>query len=229
LRYAAELNSQLTVAGEGFSFAKIGSEGWAWHGIEQRIDDLPLPALMGSCQLQNAAAVLQVISLLPDQINIDHQAISWGLQNIALAGRFQRIPGPVELILDVAHNPAAAQVLADSLQKKPCKGRTLAVFAMLADKDVATVVDIMAPHVDVWFLAALNGDRGLSANDLQLQVDTLDRNIQTMTASSVERAYALALEHAIAGDRVVVFGSFFTVSKLLHELGLESGKRETGC
>ena len=219
-----ELNSQLAVVGDDFSFKKVGPDKWAWHSAEQHIDDLPFPALTGSCQLQNAAAVLQVISLLSDRVNINHKAISQGLQNTDLAGRFQVIPGSVELILDVAHNPAAAHVLADSLQKRPCQGRTLALFAMLAGKDVAAVVDIMAPHVDVWFLGALDGDRGLSANDLQLQVNTLDINIQTTAAPSVEEAYAMALDHATDGDRVVVFGSFFTVSKLLHGLDWESGK-----
>jgi len=224
LQHAAELNSQLAVAGDDFSFKKVGPDKWAWHSVEQRIDDLPFPALMGSCQLQNAAAVLQVISLLSDRVNINHKAISQGLQNIDLAGRFQVIPGSVELILDVAHNPAAAQVLADSLQKRSCQGRTLAVFAMLAGKDVAAVVDILAPYVDAWFLGVLDGDRGLSANDLQLQINTLDIDIQTTAASSVEEAYAMALDHATAGDRVVVFGSFFTVSKLLHGVDRESGK-----
>ncbi len=155
LQYAAKLNTPLAVAGDDFGFEITGPGEWFWHNAEQHFENLPFPALAGSCQLQNAAAALQVISLLSDRMDVNHEAISQGLQNIELAGRFQVIPGPVELILDVAHNPAAAQGLADSLQNSPCQGRTLVLFAMLADKDVAAVVKILAPHVDGWFLATL--------------------------------------------------------------------------
>ncbi len=215
IQHAAHLNSQLALAGEDFSFEMSGPNKWSWHSGKQDIENLPFPALTGSCQLQNAAAVLQVISLLSDQINVNHEAIAQGLQDIDLAGRFQVIPGSVELILDVAHNPAAAQVLADSLQQRACQGRTLAVFAMLADKDVAAVVKNLAPHVDEWFLATLEEERGLSAPDLKLQIDTLDSCIQSRIASSVERACRMAVDHASIGDRILVFGSFFTVSKAL--------------
>jgi len=215
LQHAAELNAPLAIADDDFAFKVSGVAAWSWYNAEQSFENLPFPALNGSCQLQNAAATLQVLDLLSDQIDISYEAISRGLQNIDLAGRFQVIPGPVELILDVAHNPAAAHVLVDSLQKTPCRGRTFAVFAMLSDKDVSTVVKIMAPHVDVWFLATLEGDRGLSANNLQLQIDALDISIQTNIVSSVEMAYRMACDHAIKGDRVLVFGSFFTVSNVL--------------
>jgi len=218
LQHAAKLNSQLLVAGRDFGFKVAGPDAWSWHGAEKHIDNLPLPALSAACQLQNAAAVLQVISLLSG-FNIGYKTISQGLQNINLAGRFQVIPGPVELILDVAHNPAAAQVLADTLQKMPCQGRTLAVFAMLANKDAATVVNILAPHIDAWFLGSLEGEKGASANALQLQIAELDSgDILCCTASSVEKAYMMALDHAETGDRVLVFGSFFTVSEIMHRV-----------
>lgn len=218
LQYAAKLNCPLTVAGNDFDFRAAEEGKWSWHSAEEYLENLPVPALSGACQLQNAAAVLQVINLLPDRIDVSPEAISRGLQNIALAGRFQVISGSVELILDVAHNPAAARMLADSLQKTSCRGRTLAIFAMLSDKDVAAVVEAVAPQIDVWFLATLEGERGLSANELQLQIDTLGIPIQTNIASSVETAYEMALDYAAESDRVLVFGSFFTVSEVLQRL-----------
>ncbi|MCF6354072.1 MAG: bifunctional tetrahydrofolate synthase/dihydrofolate synthase [Candidatus Polarisedimenticolaceae bacterium] len=220
LQRAAALNVPLAVAGRDFGFnAVVGKTGeWSWHSAAQSIEGLPPPALAGSCQLQNAAAVLQVIMLLPDIIDVAPEAIPQGLQHIELAGRFQVIPGPVELILDVAHNPAAAQVLADSLQKSPCQGRTLALFAMLSDKDVAAVVQVLAPYIDIWFLAALTSERGLPVRELQRQVDLSDLPAQTHTAPSVERAYEMVLDYATEGDRVLVFGSFFTVADVLQRL-----------
>jgi len=215
LQYAAELNTPLAVEGNDFSFKVDGVDEWSWNSVEQHIKGLPYPALSGTCQLQNAAAVLQVISLLPKRIEISHEAMARGLQDIDLAGRFQVVPGPIELVLDVAHNPAAAQVLADSLQKNACQGRTFAVFAMLSDKDVAAVVKTMAPYVDAWFLGALEEERGLSVNDLQLQIDALDIDLQNSITVSVEEAYTMAVDHAAVGDRVLVFGSFYTVSKVL--------------
>lgn len=217
---AAALKVPLAVAGRDFDFnVAVGKTGkWSWHSAAQSIEGLPPPALAGYCQLQNAAAVLQVIMLLPDTIDIAPEAIPQGLQHVELAGRFQVIPGPVELILDVAHNPAAAQVLADSLQKSPCQGRTLALFAMLSDKDVATVVQVLAPHIDIWFLAALTSERGLPVCELQRQVDLSDISAHIHTASSVEKAYEMALDCATEGDRVLVFGSFFTVADVLQRL-----------
>ncbi len=219
LQRAAAHNVPLAVAGRDFGFNVVDKAGeWFWYSTAHTIENLPPPALTGSCQLQNAAAVLQVIMLLPDTIDVTPEAICQGLQRIELAGRFQVIPGPVELILDVAHNPAAAQVLADSLQRSPCQERTLALFAMLSDKDIAAVVQVLAPHIDVWFLAALTSERGLPVRELQRQVDLSGTPAQTHTAASVEKAYEMALDYATEGDRVLVFGSFFTVADVLQRL-----------
>jgi len=226
IEYATQLNSQLALVNDDFSFEMTGSNEWSWRCGNRHIEHLPPPALTGSCQLQNAAAVLQVVSLLSARVNVNDEAISQGLQNIDLAGRFQSIPGSVELILDVAHNPAAARVLLDSLQQRPCQGRTLAVFAMLADKDIAAVVEILAPHINTWFLGTLEEERGLPASDLQQQIDTLDMGIQSTTASSVEAACAMAFDCAVMGDRVLVFGSFFTVSKALQWHALQAIENE---
>ncbi len=221
LQYAAELDCPLTVAGEDFNLKEDSVGKWSWYNAGQQLKNLPFPTLTGTCQLQNAAAVLQVINLLPDQISINSEAVVQGLQNIELAGRFQVVPGSVELILDVAHNPAAARVLADSLQRLPCRGRTLAVFAMLSDKDVAAVVETVSPQIDVWFLATLDEERGLSTDELQLQIDRLNIPIQSHIRPSVRAAYEGALDCATEGDRVLIFGSFFTVSKVLQRLSVK--------
>ncbi len=214
LQHAAALDAPLAVAGRDFG-ATVMEDGWSWQGIGPPVQGLPFPALSGACQLQNAAAVLQVIALLPEAVGVAPEALSRGLAQAELAGRFQRIPGPVELVLDVAHNPAAARVLADSLQESPCRGRTLALFAIGSDKDAAAVAQALSPHVDEWFLATLEGARGLPASELQRRLGRLQPPLRTRTAPGVGQAYEMALGSAKAGDRVLVFGSFLTVAGVL--------------
>ncbi len=69
----------------------------------------------------------------------DPIAVAAALRSVRLPGRLQIIPGPVEWVFDVAHNEAAAQVLAAELRARPIAGRTIIVIGMLEDKDVAAV------------------------------------------------------------------------------------------
>jgi dihydrofolate synthase/folylpolyglutamate synthase len=211
---ARQLEVPLALLGREFRYTAQG-DGWDWQGGEYRLSGLPWPGLQGRFQLQNAAAALQVLDCLGEDLPVGREAIRAGLEGVRLAGRFQVIPGPVEIILDVAHNPAGAQVLADALQQYPCGGRTLAVFSMLADKDVASVAKLMAPLIDGWYLGALEGPRTLPVAELQrcLRSSGITQPVQGL--ETLAGAYAAARQAAQPGDRLVVFGSFFTVAGLM--------------
>lgn len=221
--YAAEQGVPLDLAERDFGLQRsVG--GWNWWGGGERRQALPIPALRGEFQLQNAAAVLMVLAHLRERLPVDQQAVRNGLQSVSLRGRFQVLPGEPSIILDVAHNAGAAAVLADNLQQLFCRGRTLALFGMLADKDVAAVVAVMAPLIDHWFVTGLGeGTRGqdaeqLSANMIQAGVPASSISCQ----QSAELALAAARGQAVAEDRLLVFGSFYLVGQVLSVLAPEN-------
>src|SRR5690606_34388759 len=100
-----------------FSFQ--GRNQWDFHGPRGTRNALPFPALRGACQLNNASAALAALDALKDRLPVDMQAVRRGLVEVELPGRFQVLPGRPQVILDVAHNPQAAQVLAQNLASLP--------------------------------------------------------------------------------------------------------------
>ncbi len=196
--------------GEAFDCA-VGDHAWNWYGREQQ-EHLPLPALAGAHQLDNAAAVLQVLDCLQSRLPVSRMALEQGLRTVSLPGRFQRLPGAVEQVLDVAHNPQGGRTLAQALQAYPVAGQTHLVLGMLADKDVQAFVQPLLPWVDHWYLGGLQVHRGLPAQMLQERVQETLPAAGVMVDVDVRSAYQRAMVQACPGDRVVVCGSFHTVA-----------------
>jgi dihydrofolate synthase/folylpolyglutamate synthase len=163
----------------------------------------------------NAATALAAVRELSVRLPLSRDAIERGLGAARLPGRFQRCvdAAGVEWVFDVAHNPAAAEVLAANLAKYPVAGRTLAVCGMLGDKDVTAVIATLAGRVDQWIAATTDGPRGL--DDRTLAARAAAAGIAMAAGGSVREAMPLAARAARAGDRVVVFGSFHTVGPAL--------------
>lgn len=190
---------------------------WSWLG---RRSALPWPALRGAYQLGNAAAALAALDCLRERLPVDMGAVRRGLLEVDLPGRFQVLPGRPVIILDVAHNPHAAQRLGESLDALRNmggaeRGRTLAVFAMLKDKDIAGVAATLGARVDHWFLAGLPGERGASAAQIRAALATVGLAAHTELWPDAVAAFSRAREVAQPNDRIVVFGSFLTVSAVL--------------
>jgi dihydrofolate synthase/folylpolyglutamate synthase len=144
--------------------------------------------------------------------------VAAALRSVRLPGRLQFVPGPVEWVLDVAHNEPAAQVLARELGARPVAGRTLAVLGMLEDKDAAAVVQALAGTVDEWILCTLDLPRGLGAAALRARLP--DATPVAGEAGDVAAGCALARARSRPGDRVLVCGSFHTVGPALQWLRL---------
>jgi len=215
---AAAVGARLRRLGVDFDFVER-PDGWDYVGTGSRRAELPLPALGGVVQLTNAAAALAIIESAEPGLLVPDDAVRAGLQRAFVAGRFQVVPGDPEWILDVAHNADAARVLARSLALRASTGRTIAVCGMLADKDAAAVARTLAPEVDEWIVAGLEGPRALDA-------EALSRRIEPVVGPAVRRTPSVAAGCATArdlarrGDRIVVFGSFHTVGPALEWLGL---------
>ena len=192
-----------------------GERDWTWWGAGREHVGLPLPALPGEHQLDNAAAVIQALVCLEARLPVSRAALEQGLRAQYLPGRFQCLPGPVEQVLDVAHNPQGGRVLARALAARPIVGQTHLVLAMLADKDVAAFVAPLLPLADHWYLGGLEPPRGLSVAALRERLGAVMPEDRVTLAGDVPSAHAAAMARARPGDRVVVCGSFHTVAAVL--------------
>ena len=215
--HAASIGADLMLVGRDFEF-KLTGDSWTYHQNQTEIDCLPLPALVGDFQLFNAACAITAIEVLQQLLPVTATTIATGLHTTILAGRFQLYSSHPQVILDVAHNPHAAYALAENLRKFPSHGRTLAVFAMLADKDIAGVIAAVDMEGDSWYVAGINNVRGASAQHLAnlIYLQVLEGDIQSF--ADVTSAYLQACMDAGENDRIIVFGSFFTVADVMRVL-----------
>lgn len=189
---------------------------WQLRGAGLDLRDLPPPALQGAVQYLNAAAALVALAQLPDPVRPDAVQIARALGGVSLPGRFQVFPGPVEWILDVAHNEPAAAVLAANLRTRPCSGRTWLVAGILGDKDIAAIARELAPVADHWILCGIDQPRGLTAAQLAARAPQF---AGATLAQDLAQGIELARAQACPGDRVVVCGSFLSVAPALQALG----------
>lgn len=223
--HARAIGADLWLSGRDFRF-EGDRQQWNWFGRERRYTGLAHPVLRGANQLLNAAGVLAAFEALRDRLPITAQAIRVGLARADLPGRFQIVPGQPTLVLDVAHNPHAVATLAQNLDQMGFFRRTHAVFGAMQDKDVAQMLCRTAALVDVWHFTDLPTPRAISAQALQ----TLHAELVTAgeckgpAGATVEchASPASALRSALAAadpaDRIVIFGSFFTVGGVIEEL-----------
>jgi dihydrofolate synthase/folylpolyglutamate synthase len=212
--HAHAVGATLLRAGRDFSCEGFAG-GWNFCTGETCLAGLPLPALAGAHQLANAAAALAALGELGEALPVSLAAIHAGLANADLPGRFQRIPGGVEVVLDVAHNPESARALAENLHTYAARGKTYAVFALLADKDAAAVIEPLKDCFDAWFVAGLSGERGQSGEELATQVRGRVP-APVMVLDYPLSAFEAAKLQAVEGDRITVFGSFYTVAAVLN-------------
>ncbi len=216
------------VAERDFSW-QVAPEGrWRYRGLRLRLEDLPPSSLQGPIQYRNAATALAALEMLPGgasaarsrglPVVLDQEGVTAALGQVRLLGRFQVVPGPVEWILDIAHNPPAAETFAAQLRQRPHTGRTLAVIGILGDKDAAAIGAALAPVIDRWFLCGLPPPRGIDAAQLARRLAAVVRDPEL--SGSVVQACEAARLHARPGDRVLVCGSVQTVAPALKWLGV---------
>jgi len=216
LDVARELGADLWLFGRDFNY-QGDRQQWAYAGRGIRRSGLPYPTLRGANQLLNASGALAALEALGRRLPVSQQAVRQGLLNVELAGRFQVLPGRPAVILDVAHNPHAAAVLAENLDNMGFYPRTLAVLGMLRDKDAAGVIDRVADRIDRWYLGGTAGPRGLSGQALAAVMSAQRPAAKFESFDDVASAFAAAHRAAATEDRIIVFGSFLTVAEILRE------------
>ncbi len=220
---ANDCGAKLLQAGEDFEY-EIGDAGiWSWRGPASVYEALQPPGLPGEFQTGNAAAVLMLLEAagLADKLNVS--LINQALSGLTLAGRMQHLSvaglekGGSEWLIDVAHNPAAAEVLSRALGAMQSDGSVMAIVGLLDDKDLKGMIGPLAPHVDLWIAMTADSRRAIPANELARQVANLTGRA-CLVAESAADAVEFARRRSSENDRILATGSFFTVAPVLQHL-----------
>ncbi len=218
LDVATQVGADLRLIDRDFGFAAENGQ-WRYWSRSRRRGGLPLPALRGRFQLGNAATALAALEAIGADLPVSAGAVRAGLLDVDWPARFQVLPGQPTVVLDVAHNPAAAKVLAESLAAMGAHGRRYAVFGVLADKDVAGIVRALGEQVDRWLVATLEGPRGVAAPALRAALVAAGVDAARVSEhDSPALAFAAAREQCRVPDRIIVFGSFLTVAAVMEAL-----------
>lgn len=217
LRRAYELGA-IAIRGHSDYLMDRLENSWRWREPGYEIE-LPLPALAAPVQIENAATAIAALRALSDDIS--DAAIIIGVGDAKVPGRLQRISQQPDIVLDVAHNPQAANQVVQWLGAVPKK--TFAVFSALADKDIEAIVAILAPHIQAWFLVGIEdaGPRGLSAEQLQIRLLAFSANAVISCHQDVAAGLEAARLQASSEDRILVFGSFHTVAAAMKALKIQ--------
>jgi dihydrofolate synthase / folylpolyglutamate synthase len=214
--HAARIGAQLLVLGQDFGYRKQEQQ-WQFFAPRSQRHSLPMPALRGPYQVANAACALAALDSLAQQLPLSNQEVKRGLLEVELPGRLQVLPGRPSIVLDVAHNPHAARVLADALGTMGFYENTYAVFGMMKDKDIAAVIDILAHRIDHWFTVDLALPRAATSVAIATLLEQRgQQNVRPF--ASVAAALQHARSAAGSNDRILVFGSFHVVGAALDAL-----------
>ena len=218
--HAREIGADLWRVGHDFNVGG-DKQQWNWAGRGRRYAGLAYPALRGANQLVNAAGVLAAFEALRDKLPVTAQAVRNGMAMVDLPGRFQIVPGQPTLVLDVAHNPHSVAALTANLDAMGYYPVTHAVFGAMADKDLAPMLGKIAPLVDRWYFTSLPTPRALSGAELQQKWNAVHmvaggrKDVNSSVYPDPLVALQAAVEAADPADRIVVFGSFYTVGGVL--------------
>ena len=210
--HAKAIGADLWLMGKDYGF-EGDQQQWGWSGRGKRFSGLAYPALRGANQLLNASAVIAALMALHDRLPVSAQDIRNGFALVELPGRFQVLAGKPTIVMDVAHNPHASATLAQSLDKMGYHPYTFAIFGAMADKDIDGVLKPMMDLVDYWYCTDLLTARAAKGIDLAKQIRLLGKEAEVFSGAG--SAYQMALDKAGEGDRIVIFGSFYTVAGVM--------------
>ena len=224
LEIAGQKQASLMVAQRDYwvTDARQGSIDWSSNHAAvpvawQRLEQLSTP-LQGEHQKVNLGGVVAALAVSSAHTGLAISDLRPGLNQCHLAARCQVIRQSPEVIVDVAHNEDSARQLAGYLQGRPCAGRTIAVLGILKDKAANRIISAVAPVIDQWIVASLDGERGQSSQALRGEISAVQKGVVPICHERPTDAWRDAIGRAEARDRVVIFGSFYMVGDILASL-----------
>jgi len=186
---------------------------WSWRTEGVELNHLPLPKI----PMSSAAAALMLSYCFSEQLSLKDEDRLQAIENTQLPGRFEVIQDCCPIIFDVAHNEASALLLAEKIKQTGHKGKTYAVFSVLADKDCGAIVRAMAKLIDEWHVLPLQCPRAEKTEKIVHQIKALfDQPCYNHV--DLSSMWNTLREKLHPQDRVVVFGSFYTVAAVQSEL-----------
>lgn len=211
--YAQQINCQLIRVGHEFNY-QLENDSWTLSTDTKQSPTLKLPTL----PLANAACVVALMDKLWPEI--DYATINKGLKLATLPGRLECVNQTPLVLVDVAHNPHAAKYLATQLRKKvTTSGKVIAICGMLKDKDISGVFAELVDVVTHWNMVTLSAERGASAAQLIVQMESVtreqlnhDNTVELNAFNDVNEAWTAVNATIEPNDVVIVFGSFYTVA-----------------
>ena len=213
--HAEKLGTEIFYINQAYSYRINSDQTWSFLSDHLNWENLPMPNLHGEIQIRNSATAIMGLSQMDKKLPVTRESVERGLGSISLPGRFQRIQSTCEIILDVAHNLDSAEVLAKNLRELEPVSKTIAVFAVLSDKDVCGIVEAVGGSIDEWHISQLASDRTLDTETLKKQLNNCSHDTAIYTHASIAEAYNTVKNAANESVRMVVFGSFLTVAEVL--------------
>lgn len=210
--YADEIGADLRVIGRDYNSICQGDH-WSYIGPILQFDNLDPPTLHGKNQVKNATNALMVLEAMQEVLPFDEKAVRAGLSQVYLPGRFQVLQNAPLVILDAAHNPHAAVVLAENLRSMGEFHATYAVFGAMSDKDIEGVITPMKDTVDFWHLTGLPLSRAATTEMLKEKLIAAGvRPDRIRLFETAADALETAKINARKNDRIIAFGSFWIVT-----------------
>lgn len=215
LAYADTLGVTLNRFGLDYQIEVSDTQDAHYRDTQGQLDIAGL-SLFGHYQWNNAANVIFAVRALKAKLPVKETQLLQALTGTEVTGRFQYWHRAPDVILDVAHNPHAARALRDNLQRLSADGsKVIAVFSMLSDKDIASVVDILHDAIDEWHVAPILHPRAASMDYLLACLSRHVSQDHIYLHADLATALQAGYKKAAKNDKIIVFGSFFTVAAIL--------------
>ena len=214
IKHAELIHADLKIIGKDFGY-EAHHDSFDFLIDSTFVMNLPLPKLQGDFQLANATNALMAVKAMEDKLPLTEISIQKGITLTLLPGRFQEVKKMPSLILDVAHNPQAARSLSHNLKTHVVPGKTIAVFSILKDKDIFGVINVLNLDIDDWFIAEIQNERAASIENISNTIQKINLSAHIEAFKNIQEAYQFASKEVRRNDRIIVFGSFFTVADIM--------------
>ena len=214
IKHAEVIHADLKIIGKDFGY-EVHHDSFDFLIDSSFVMNLPLPKLQGDFQLANATNALMALKAMEDKLPLTEISIQKGITLTLLPGRFQEVKTMPSLIFDVAHNPQAARSLSHNLKTHVVLGKTIAVFSILKDKDIFGVIQVLNLDIDAWFIAEIQNERAASIETISNAIQKINPSAHIEAFKDIQEAYQFASKEVTRNDRIIVFGSFFTVADIM--------------
>ena len=211
----AQSNNISFIFGHNHFSHNIYNNHWEWRGMHGTQLKLPLMPLTGDFQYNHASAALQAIEIIDKNILKYESFLNVGLKNVSLMGRYQKCSKHPEIITDVAHNEDSAMKLFDNLNRED-KKKTYAVIGLLNDKDAYSLIRPLAPIIEKWFIGTVDSERGMNSSEIKERVISLIGDDKIDCFENMNSAFEAAYSTLYLNDRLIIYGSFYTVSEFMN-------------